>query len=105
MIEPVELKDFLTVFFASAGVILFGAGYAFGYAWAELRNSPKLRRYAYLSYALLLFCVAALSSAAHFQGAWLLLSFIMAAGYFWAPRILMQLCIKTHMPHSSRPDH
>ena len=98
MIEPVELKDFLTVFFSSAGIILFGAGYAFCQAWAELRKAQAFRHYAHFFYFLLLLCVVALSLAAHFRGFWLLLALMMAAGYFWVPRFLLQLCIKTHPP-------
>ena len=99
MMEPVELKDFLTVFFVSAGVILFGAAYAILYAWAEIRQSAGIRQLSHLAYASLLPCIAALAWFAHFQGVWILLAAVMAIGYFWAPRFLMKLCRSTHSLH------
>lgn len=99
MIEPVDLKDFLIVFFVSAGVILSGTAYALCYAWACIRKSAGFLRVAYLAYVMLLFCMAGLAWFAHFKDMWILLAFMMAIGYFWAPRLIMKICTNTHARH------
>lgn len=96
MIEPVELKDFLLVFFTSAGIILFGAAYAICHTLSVLRRSLGFRRLGYVFYVSLLLCIVALSNAAHFKEFWLLLSLTAATGYFWAPRLLLKLTMATH---------
>ena len=96
MIEPVELKDFLLVFFASAAIILFGAAYAICHTLSVLRKSEWFKRMSYVFYFLLLLCILALSEAAHFKDLWLLLSLTAAAGYFWTPRALLKLTMATH---------
>lgn len=96
MIEPVELKDFLLVFFTSAGTILFGAAYAICHTLSVLRKSEGFRRMGYVFYVSLLLCIVALSAAAHFKGLWIVLSLTASAGYFWAPRLLLRLTVATH---------
>lgn len=98
MLEPVELKNFLFVFFSSAGVILFGGAYAVCHALSVLRDSQFYKRLGLLSYLLLLICVVVLSSAAHFRSLWLILSLLLSLGYFWMPRFLIKLTQATHPP-------
>jgi hypothetical protein len=51
---------------------------------------------AYVSYAVLILSVAELTRAAQFQGYWLIISFAMVIGYFFAPIGIWHLCVKTH---------
>lgn len=96
MIEPVDLQDFVLIFFSTAAVIIFGLCYAIFFALSALRHSALLRRLGYASFVGLLIAIAATSRYAHFDSLWLGLSFLMAAGYFWAPRLLLKLSQGTH---------
>jgi len=96
VIEPVALQDFFITFFASALVILFGAGYAGLYAWAKLRGKPGLLFWAYACYAVLAAAVAVLARAAHFSGEWRILAGLMLAGYLLAPMGIWKLCQASH---------
>lgn len=100
MIEPVALQDFVTIFISSALIIMAGAGYALLYAWSRVRTSPSIRRFAYLSYAVLVVSVIALTRAANFSGYWLTISVVMVVGYFFAPIGIWHLCIQTHQDHT-----
>jgi hypothetical protein len=96
MIEPVELKDFFITFFASAVIILCGAGYAGLYAWSKLRGRPKLMIWAYACYASLAGATVVLAQTAHFKGQWLILVGLMLFGYLLAPLGIWKLCAGTH---------
>lgn len=96
MIQPVDLKDFLLVFFTSAAIVLFGAAYAICHTLSVLRKADRLKRIGYGFYVALLVCIMVLSNAAHFKDLWLILSLTAAAGYFWAPRLILKLTMATH---------
>lgn len=96
MIEPVALQDFFITFFSSALIILAGAGYALLYAWSKLKSDSRFKIAAYVSYVLLIISVLELTRAAQFQGYWLVMSFLMLVGYFFAPIGIWHLCVKTH---------
>jgi hypothetical protein len=96
MIEPVALKDFFITFFASALIILSGAGYAGLYAWAKLRGKPGVLLWAYACYAVLVGAVFVLARAAHFNGEWQVLVGLMLAGYWLAPLGIWKLCAASH---------
>lgn len=100
MIEPVALQDFFITFFASALVILFGAGYAGLYAWAKLRGKPGLLAWAYACYAVLAAAVFVLARTAHFTNEWRILVVFMLTGYLLAPLGIWKLC---HASHDERP--
>lgn len=101
MIEPVALKDFFITFFASALIILAGAGYALLYAWSKVNANARIKFLAYLSYAVLVLSVIELTRAANFSGYWLIISIAMAVGYFFAPIGIWHLCVKTHQDHTT----
>ncbi|WP_349431211.1 hypothetical protein Q9L42_013095 [Methylomarinum sp. Ch1-1] len=96
MIEPVALKDFFITFFSSALIIMAGAAYALLFAWSKIHTNPRIKQCAYLSYIVLVIAVAELTRAANFSGYWLLISFAMVIGYFFAPIGIWHLCVKTH---------
>ena len=96
MIEPVALQDFFVTFFSAALIILTGAAYALLFAWSKFNRHWGIRYTAYLCYGFLVAAVAVLSHAAHFSGLWLTLSLMMTLGYFFAPRGIWALCVKTH---------
>ena len=96
MIEPVALQDFFATFFASALIILAGASYALLFAWSKLNSKTSLKVSAYIAYLVLLIAVGVLTVTANFTGYWLMLSWVMVIGYFFAPIGIWHLCIKTH---------
>jgi hypothetical protein len=96
MIEPVALQDFFITFFSSALIILAGASYALLYAWSKVNPTTRIKIAAYISYLVLTLSVAELTRAAQFQGYWLIISFVMVIGYFFAPIGIWHLCVKTH---------
>ena len=99
MIEPVALQDFFITFFSSALIILAGASYALLFAWSKVNPNFRIKFAAYVSYAVLILSVAELTRAAQFQGYWLIISFVMVIGYFFAPIGIWHLCVKTHAEH------
>ncbi|MCA1978710.1 MAG: hypothetical protein LDL19_05680 [Thiobacillus sp.] len=98
MIEPVALADFFTVFFTAALVILCGGLYALLFAYARVKDTPRLMPLAYLSYAGLAVSALVLAHAAHlFDSAfWTLVVGLMLAGYLVAPHGIWHLCVGTH---------
>lgn len=96
MIEPVAMQDFFITFFSSALIILAGAGYALLFAWSKFNRYWGIKWGAYLCYGILVLAVMALTQAANFSGIWLSLSVLMTLGYFFAPKGIWALCVKTH---------
>lgn len=83
-------------FFSSALIILAGAGYALLFAWSKFNRYRGIRWAAYSCYGILVLAVLALTQAANFSGLWLSLSVLMTLGYFFAPKWIWILCVKTH---------
>jgi uncharacterized membrane protein len=98
MIEPVALKDFFLTFFSAAMVILTGALYALLFAYARVRQRPRLMPLAYLAYAGLVASVVTLALAANLfaSGFWTFIVGLMLAGYLLAPHAIWHLCVGTH---------
>ena len=96
MIEPVALQDFFTTFFVSALIILAGASYALLFAWSKVNPKTVIKISAYVAYAILVVSVIILSHTAHFTGYWLIISWLMIIGYFFAPIVIWHLCVRTH---------
>lgn len=96
LIEPVALENFLVTFISAGLVIVAATGYAVCYALSQSRPHAYLRLIAYLCYAVLLTSLWVLSRSANFSDSWLLLSLLMAAGYFFAPIGIWHLCTRTH---------
>ena len=96
MIQPVALQDFFITFFSSALIILSGARYALLFAWSKVSSNFRIRFAAYVSYIVLMLSVVELTRAAQFQGYWLIISFVMVIGYFFAPMGIWHLCVNTH---------
>jgi uncharacterized membrane protein len=98
MIEPVALKDFFLTFFSAAMVILSGALYALLFAYARVRQRPRLMPLAYAAYLGLVASVLALALVAHLfaTGFWTFIVALMLIGYLLAPHAIWHLCVGTH---------
>lgn len=97
MIEPVALEDFFITFFASAMVIMLGAGYALLFTFARLWQRKYLAFLAYLAYSLLAINVLVLARTLHLHGFWQALVWVMLLGYLFAPHGIWYLCVGTHI--------
>jgi hypothetical protein len=98
MIEPVALKDFFLTFFSAAMVIMSGGLYALLFAYARVRNRPRLMPLAYAAYLGLFASVLALAYAANLlnHGFWIGIVLLMLVGYLLAPHAIWHLCVGTH---------
>lgn len=98
MIEPVALKDFFLTFFSAAMVILCGALYALLFAYARVRQRPRLMPLAYLAYLGLVVAVLVLATVANLfaTGFWTFIVVLMLVGYLLAPHGIWHLCVGTH---------
>jgi len=98
MIEPVALADFFTVFFTAALVILCGGLYALLFAYARVKNVPRLIPLAYLAYGGLAVSALLLARAANLLdgGFWSVVVVLMLVGYLVAPHGIWHLCVRTH---------
>lgn len=98
MIEPVELADFFVTFFSAAMVILCGGLYALLFAYARVKNAPRLMPLAYISYIGLAISAITLANTANlFNSAfWTVVVLLMLAGYLLAPHGIWHLCVRTH---------
>lgn len=98
MVEPAELANFFTIFFASAMVIVMGALYALLFAFSRIREFPKLIGLAYLSYAGLVVSTLFLADAANLfhHPFWTTIVAFMLIGYLLAPHGIWHLCVGTH---------
>jgi uncharacterized membrane protein len=98
MIEPVALKDFFLTFFSAAMVILTGALYALLFAYARVKQRPRLMPLAYLAYLGLVASVLVLATVANLfaTGFWTLIVALMLIGYLLAPHAIWHLCVGTH---------
>lgn len=98
MLEPVKLANFFTVFFSAASVILFGATYALLFAYARMKNRPRLMPLAYAAYIGLAASVGVLAFAANLlgNGFWSFIVVLMLIGYLLAPQAIWHLCVRTH---------
>jgi uncharacterized membrane protein len=98
MIEPVALKDFFLTFFSAAMVILAGALYALLFAYARVKQRPRLMPLAYVAYLGLVASVLVLATVAHLfaTGFWTFIVALMLIGYLLAPHAIWHLCVGTH---------
>jgi glucan phosphoethanolaminetransferase (alkaline phosphatase superfamily) len=98
MIEPVALKDFFLTFFSAAMVILSGALYALLFAWARVKQRPRLMPLAYLAYLGLVVSVLVLAMVANLFATdfWTAIVVLMLIGYLLAPHAIWHLCVGTH---------
>lgn len=98
MIEPVALKDFFITFFSAAMVIMTGGLYALLFAYARVKNRPRLMLLAYTSYVGLVISVLVLAMAANLfnTGFWTVIVLLMLIGYLVAPHAIWHLCVGTH---------
>lgn len=104
MIEPVKMADLFLAFCSAASVILFGAMYAFLFAYSRIKNAPRLMPLAYAAYAVLFAAVIVLATVANLFGSlfWVLVIMLMLLGYLLAPHAIWHLCAITH--DTIRPD-
>jgi hypothetical protein len=105
LIEPVALSDFFLSFFSAAMIILLGALYAGLFAWAKITSQQRFQFAAGFVYLALLITVGVFSQINHFNGYWLSLSFLMAAGYGLMPYLIWRLCVATHIDASEHSHH
>ncbi len=99
MIEPVALKDFFLTFFSAAMVILCGALYALLFAYARVKQRPRLMPLAYVAYLGLVAFVVVLALAANLFATpfWTFIVALMLLGYLLAPHGIWHLCVGTHV--------
>lgn len=98
MVEPAKLGNFFLLFFSAACVILLGGVYAFMFAFARIRNLPRLMPFAYLAYGGLCASVFVLGYSANLysDGIWIALIVVMLIGYLLAPHAVFRLCAGMH---------
>jgi hypothetical protein len=98
IVEPGEIRNLLIAFFAAAMVIASGVVYAVLITLARraLRGGAFLLWGAAAAYLALAGFVGILAWAANLRGPWLILVFLMLAGYLFAPRAILRLCEGTH---------
>jgi uncharacterized membrane protein len=106
MIEPVALKDFFMTFFSAAMVILTGALYALLFAYARVKQRPRLMPLAYAAYLALVVSVLVLAVVAHLfaTGFWTVIVALMLIGYLLAPHAIWHLCVGTHAHAHADPE-
>ena len=97
MIEPVALSNFFLSFFSGAMIILLAALYAVLYAWGKITDKSVLSYWAMFIYVLLLGCVMVFVNVMNLKGYWQIIALLMAIGYWWMPRFILQLCVATHI--------
>ena len=101
MTEPVVAQQIMLAAMAGAMIVMFGALYAFVFAWARLRQRPYLMPVAYAFYACLTAAALILARAFHFSDFWLSLVLVMLVGYLLAPHAIWHLCVATHEEEES----
>lgn len=103
MIEPVALENFFLTFFSAAMVIVTGALYALLFAYARVKQRPRLMPLAYAAYLGLVVSVLVLATVANLfaSGFWALIVALMLVGYLLAPHAIWHLCVGTHAHESA----
>lgn len=96
MIEPVEVQRFALAALSAGAIVLFGACYAVFLALSRLHDFTALRHLSNLSYASLAASVAALAWFLRLDDGWLILTVLLLAGYYVAPRFIWRLSVATH---------
>lgn len=98
MIEPVALKDFFLTFFSAAMVVVAGALYALLFAYARVKQRPRLMPLAYAAYLGLAVSVLVLAAVANLLATafWTFIVVVMLVGYLLAPHAIWHLCVGTH---------
>jgi multisubunit Na+/H+ antiporter MnhG subunit len=106
MIEPVALENFFLTFFSAATVILTGGLYALLFAYARVRNRPRLMPLAYAAYLGLFVSVLALAHATNMlnHAFWIVIVLLMLVGYLFAPHAIWHLCVGTHQEEATREE-
>lgn len=98
MIEPADLGNFFTIFFASAMVIMLGALYSLLFAYSRIRGVAGLMPLAYAAYLGLFVSTLLLADAANLlkHPLWASVVVLMLIGYLFAPHGIWHLCVGTH---------
>lgn len=98
MIEPVALENFFLTFFSAAMIIVTGALYALLFAYARVKQRPRLMPLAYAAYLGLVVSVLVLATVANLFGTgfWTFIVALMLVGYLLAPHAIWHLCVGTH---------
>ncbi len=96
MTEPVFAAHIMLATLSGAMIILFGAFYAFFFAWSRLKNSASHALLAYASYAVFAVFTLVLARALHLSGHWHILIGLILLGYWLAPYGVWRLCVSTH---------
>jgi len=73
MTEPVLASNIMLATMAGAMMILFGAFYAFFFAWSRLKNDTTYAILAYSSYAVFVVFTVVLMQVLHLSGYWRIL--------------------------------
>jgi hypothetical protein len=103
--ETLQAQEIMLATLSGGLVVMFGALYSMLFAFARLRH-PFLMPFAYAAYALFAASTLVLARSLHLEGYWLVIVFVMLAGYFLAPHGIWHLCVGTHVneEHESEGD-
>ena len=96
MAEPMAAQQIMLAAMASVMIVMFGALYAFVFAWARLRQRPYLMPVAYAFYACLTAAALILARAFHFSDFWFSIVLLMLVGYLLSPHAIWHLCMATN---------
>ncbi len=96
MTDPVSAQHIMLATMAGALVILFGAFYAFFFAWSKLKKHPRMMIGAYVSYLLFAISTAIMAYTLNLTGFWFSIVVVMLIGYLLAPHGIWYLCEGTH---------
>lgn len=103
MILTLAPYNLALIFGVSASIIVLEALYASCHVLDFLKPSRLYSRLTQLSYGLLLASLLTLSQLAAFDSLWMGLTFTLAIGYFWVPRLILRLTHATHQtPETDR---
>ncbi len=96
MTEPVLASNIMLSAMAGAMMILFGAFYAFFFAFSRLKNNHRHLLLAYASYGVFAAFTLVLMHTLNLEGYWRILTFLLLVGYLLAPHGIWHLCVGTH---------
>lgn len=82
---------------SGALIVLCGAGYALLFASSKIFNKRSFLNLAYCCYAILLTSAYILVLSLDLTGLWSFLIFIMLIGYWYGPKFIWNLTVRTHL--------
>ena len=96
MTEPMQAQQIMLATMAGAMIVMFGAAYAFLFAWSRISRKPLVMPLAYAAYGILAAAVLVLAKSLDLSGFWTIVVWVMLLGYLLAPHGIWHLCVRTH---------